>query len=268
MIAVSAAIVLRVHPFSRTSHVVTWLSPQFGRLVTSVKGACRPKSAFLGQYDLGYTCELLFYRREHGGVHVARECTPLRLRELLRTNWRAAAAAAYICDLAARVTQPQLAAPEVFELLESALDRLAVEPHPTNTVISCELALLKHAGLMPNLTPCAACPDGDAAACRFALVSGRPVCRHTSPASPGEATVAVPPGVLRSLREQSAFPDTTVPVWQDNPNLALGLRRFLGIFIQCHLDVPPAVRRTAFEWMELDLAALEGPRRRSTGEIP
>ncbi len=266
MIAATEAIVLRVHPFSRTSHVVTWLSPVFGRLVTSIKGACRPKSAFLGQYDLGYTCELLFYHREHGGVHVARECTPLRLREQLRADWRAAAAAAYLCDLAARVTQPQLAAAEMFDLLESTLDGLAAAAPPATTVLTCELAILRLAGLMPNLAPCAQCPDGETATCRFALVSGRPVCRHTASATPGEATVAVPPGVLRALRMQANPRAAETPAWMDDANLALGLRRFLGIFIQCHLEVLPAVRRTAFEWMELDLAAWSSPRQRSTGE--
>ena len=68
MILATPAIALRVSPFSRTSRMVTWLTPAYGRLVTSIKGACRPKSAFLGQFDLASRCELLFYRRERDGV--------------------------------------------------------------------------------------------------------------------------------------------------------------------------------------------------------
>ena len=56
-------IVLTVHPWSRTSHVVTWLTPDHGPVTTLVKGAVRPKSAFLGQYDLFYTCDILYYAR-------------------------------------------------------------------------------------------------------------------------------------------------------------------------------------------------------------
>ena len=100
------AIALRVSPFSRTSHVVTWLSPEHGRLATVVKGACRPKSAFLGQYDLFATCELLFYRRDHDGAHAIRECSPLEPRDELRDDWRRVTTASYLCDLLARVTQP------------------------------------------------------------------------------------------------------------------------------------------------------------------
>jgi recombinational DNA repair protein (RecF pathway) len=126
MIAKTEAIVLRVAPFSRTSHVVTWLTREYGRVGTVVKGAVRPKSAFLGQYDLFYTCELLFYERERNGLHVAKECSPLRPRVGLRREWRAYCCAAYICDL---VYQSSLAGAQhlegVFALLTEVLDWLA-----------------------------------------------------------------------------------------------------------------------------------------------
>ena len=48
-------IVLSIHPWSQTSHVVTWLTPDHGPVTTLVKGAVRTKSAFLGQYDLSAT---------------------------------------------------------------------------------------------------------------------------------------------------------------------------------------------------------------------
>ena len=41
MIIKTTAIVLRIHPFSRTSRVVTWLTSDFGRVVTVIKGADR-----------------------------------------------------------------------------------------------------------------------------------------------------------------------------------------------------------------------------------
>ncbi|MCL2104026.1 MAG: recombination protein O N-terminal domain-containing protein, partial [Kiritimatiellaeota bacterium] len=86
MIIKTEAVALQIRPWSKTSHIVTWLTPGHGCVVTAVKGACRPKSAFLGQYDLFYTCELLFYRRERGGIHAIRECTPLRRRDPLRDD--------------------------------------------------------------------------------------------------------------------------------------------------------------------------------------
>ena len=80
MIQKTTGIVLRVIPFSRTSHVIQWLTSSHGRMATIAKGAQRPKSLLLGQYDLFYTCEILFYPRERTGLHVLRECAPLAPR--------------------------------------------------------------------------------------------------------------------------------------------------------------------------------------------
>jgi len=73
MILKSPAIVLRFNPFANTSRVVVWLTRDHGKLATLVKGAQRPKSPFLGQFDLFYTCELLFYARaDRQRAHIAR----------------------------------------------------------------------------------------------------------------------------------------------------------------------------------------------------
>ena len=74
------ALALRVSPFSRTSHVVRWLTASHGTIATLVKGACRPKSRFLGQYDTACTSELLFYERAGNGLHIAKECCLLEPR--------------------------------------------------------------------------------------------------------------------------------------------------------------------------------------------
>ena len=44
MIARTEGLVLRIMPFSRTSQVVAWFTPDCGRMATLVKGAQRPKS--------------------------------------------------------------------------------------------------------------------------------------------------------------------------------------------------------------------------------
>ena len=73
MMEKTKAIVLRITPYSKTSQIVSWITPDHGRLTTLVKGACRPKSAFLGQYDLFYTCEVIFYKNDRHTVHIMKE---------------------------------------------------------------------------------------------------------------------------------------------------------------------------------------------------
>lgn len=262
MILQTQAIALLIRPWSRTSHMVTWLTPDHGKIVTAVKGACRPKSAFLGQYDLFYTCDLLFYRREHDGVHAIRECAPVTLREPLRHDWRAAAAAAYLADLTARVTVGHQDAAPLFALLTRALDLLAELPKnpPRELILWYETHLLQRLGLLPDFTTCPLCHPPDRPWLRFSLPSGRFLCRHLAQSEPGEATLALHRDVQALFRAlcQTVFPPPDKQVFADfaskkshvQPNLVLGLSRFLGMFIAFHLDVPSAVRRVTFEMLD------------------
>ena len=262
MIIQTQAIVLQIRPWSQTSHMVTWLTPDHGKVVTSVKGACRPKSAFLGQYDLFYTCDLLFYRREHDGVHAIRECAPSVLREPLRKRWRHTAVAAYLADLTARVTVIHQEDAALFSLLTHALDRLAAAPDsdPREVMIRYETHLLRLLGFMPDLTTCPICHPPERPWLRFSLPSGRFLCPHLARIQTGEAALSL----HRSVRdlfldvarsEFGTFADNAAGPYASKKNTAeanllLGLSRFLGMFITFHLDVPSAVRRVTLEMLD------------------
>ena len=267
MIVKTEAVALQIRPWSKTSHIVTWLTPRHGRVVTSVKGACRPKSAFLGQYDLFYTCELLFYPRERNGIHAIRECVPLQRRDALRDEWRAAAAAAYIADLTARAApdghHPH---PQLFGRLTEALDRLAghVEPLP-DTLARYEIHLLHLLGLLPDLTACPDCYPEGKEWFRFSLPAGRILCRHVAEAKPGEAVISLHHTVqkhflaLKNGMLQAPAADPAEKKNEGKVNLPLGLSRFLGIFISFHLDVPATVRRVTMEMMGMTPAHNHAP---------
>lgn len=258
MILKTDAIVLHIRPYSGTSHVVTWLTRDYGRIVTAVKGACRPKSAFLGQYDLFYTCELLFYRHSSNGVHAMRECTPLQLREPLRNNWRGVTAAGYLTDLTSRLTVSEHSE-EVFDDLSHALDTLcscdatSLEP----LIFWYEMRLLEHHGIAPDFTSCPRCHPPETEWFKFSIAAGRFICPH--PGGMRETTPSITLGrdVVKLLRRFGRCDRFSAhqyaPVIRNdyksdkNINLILGLSRFLGIFIAYHLDLPAVIRRTAFE---------------------
>ena len=266
MIAQTQAIVLHIRPWSRTSHMVTWLTPEHGKLVTSVKGACRPKSAFLGQYDLFYTCDLLFYKREHDGIHAIRECVPVALREPLRRRWRHAAVASYLCDLTLRVTVGHHESAALFALLARALDRLSIEddadcPDASDLralILWYEAHVLRLLGLLPDLALCPDCHPADRVWLRFSLPSGRLLCPHLAKSQPGEATLALHRGVrelfLWLADGTGAEPGDAVN--EVPQNLLLGLSRFLGMFMAFHLEVPSAVRRVAWEMLDTNPARM------------
>ena len=209
------AICLDIRPWSRTSHVVTWLT-RGGRVATLVKGAVRPKSAFLGQYDLNYTCEIVFYSRSRADLHALRECFPAKMREALRGDYRAAAVAGYfrrlVFDFAP--SGPDCAA--WYEALSDALDRICADPGGAATVggvVRFEMAVLGLMGLSPEV---------EAASGAFALR--------------GERRIPVSAAVAAYLR------DPTRPA--ENVEVPLDAARVIGVFYQFHLDCASDIRRT------------------------
>ena len=206
------AICLSIRPWSQTSHVVTWLTPR-GKVGTVVKGAVRPKSFFLGQYDLNYTCDILYYGRAHGDLHALRDCQPLNRRDALRDDYRALALAGYFRRLAADFAPAGPDCEAWFELLSSALDALADAAPPLPTLLRFELDVLHLLGLSPEI---------EAESGVFQLR--------------GERTIPVSRAVAAYLRHPTAdFENSKIP---------LDAARVIGVFYQFHLDCASDVRRT------------------------
>lgn len=251
MIEKTEAIVLALRPFSRTSLMVTWLTRGFGRIVTPVKGANRPKSLFLGRIDIAYRSELLFYAHGVNGVHNIRETTPLDYREGLRGNWRASVAASYICSLTSQSVETLLDAQGLFDDLDAALSALAGGAEPSDAILRYEFDLVARLGIRPDFSPCRECPFGRPGDCRFVIPDGHLSCVAQPDFSPSRDTVALTPELLGALRKvQDGAPASAF-----GPELALGVRRFMGMFLPHHLDLPLDTRRAAFAWLDTRPAA-------------
>lgn len=213
------AVCLSVRPWSRTSHVVSWLAPH-GKVATSVKGAVRPKSAFLGQYDLNYNCEIVYYARARGEIHALRECTPLSMREGLRGDFRALAVAGYFRSIAERFAPHGEECEEWHALLSEALDRLSSRVQDTEEILSemlfFDMKVLSLLGLRPEVES----------------ISGAFALRGERSLPVSEAVAALLCAVARSES----------PV-QSVLQVALDAARVIGIYYTIHLDLPPDARR-------------------------
>lgn len=207
------AICLRISPWSTTSHIVTWLTPS-GVVSTAVKGAVRPKSAFLGQYDLNYTCEIVYYLRAHGDLHALRECTPLELREGLRNDYRSLVMAEHFRSVAGELAPSGPDAAEWAELLAGGLDRLAEgRGGLLAEMLRFETAALRLAGLSPEIEAL----DG-----AFSLR--------------GERKMPIPRAVAECIRNPEA---------EKNREILLDAARAIGVFYTFHLESAPETRRAA-----------------------
>ena len=218
------AICLDIRPWSRTSHVVSWLTPM-GKVSTVVKGAVRAKSQFLGQYDLNYTCDILYYARAKGELHALREAVPLEMREKLREDYRKLALAGYMRRLVAELAPAGEECRAWYELLLSSL--LSLVPR-VDDLIRFELAVLRLSGLAPDFSKY----DRNAEWSAFSIEAG----------SFGN-------GEGRCIRVSREVADYLSEKCENakNPQIPLDAARVIGVFYQFHLDCASDVRRTVLE---------------------
>ena len=218
------AICLDIRPWSRTSHVVSWLTPD-GKVATVVKGAVRPKSQFLGQYDLNYTCDILYYARAKGELHALRECVPVEMRENLREDYRKLAFAGYMRRLVAELAPMGEECRAWYGELGRALED--IRPTPED-LVRFELRVLELSGLKPDFSKY----DKNAEWSTFSVETGLfgedegrciRVSRETAEYLAGGAENA------------------------KNSQIPLDAARVIGVFYQFHLDCASDVRRTVLE---------------------
>lgn len=247
MILKTEAICLRYYPFSNTSRIVQWLTRDAGRIATLIKGSQRRRSPFLGQYDLFYTCELVYYVRLNAAVQIARECYPLKTREYLRHSWKACAAASYFCDLMTRIMPAHAPLSSLYDCLEKSLDQLQNEPVSPEVIFRFEMDLLSRLGLAPRLDFCVRC-NQPAHSTRgrldFSVERGGVLCEtcHKQHRDP-----------VRRINEASWRVLTN---WQRGQLLSLSphsilveqeIEDMLGQFIQYHLEIAPFSRAIALD---------------------
>ena len=265
----TAAIPLYFTDVSNTSRIVTWLTADYGKLSTIIKGEQRKNSLFRGQYDLFSTSELVFYDRTEREIHIAKECAMLDARPAFRTDWRACAAAGYISALFAKTTPRHGHEPERFELFEEMLS--LAEKHGQSPVflIWFDLKFAEFMGHGLQLEEQGAEVRNQGARDRWqeaesnnqqSAVGNRQSARRAYRFAPDHGGL-VEPGYASKYRIPATplAPESVhlLQQWQktDSPEKALTIpcmpahliqiERVLGKFAEHHYDLPPHVRHTA-----------------------
>ena len=260
MILKDQGIVLRTVPFGNTSRIVVWLSADGGKIATAAKGSQREKSPLLGQYDLFYTCEILYYVREQRHLHLLKECAPIAPRPALRGDWRACAAASYAAWLYDRILPPGPVEPGLFRLLDDTLDDLAGRTPGPAFLPRFELRLLRLLGLAPDWARCGRCrrdlllPGAPGAvAAHLDIKAARLLCPDCAAGgdgssggvtagalSLGRAALEILSGITAGRSIPAAIPAS---VYRE-------IREATGLWLERHADIPPQARNTALEILE------------------
>src|SRR6185295_6448634 len=151
MIETATGLVLRTQPLTETSLIVSWLTPDFGRIATVAKGARRPKSPFAGKLDLFYLADISFQRSRRSELHTLREVSLRETSGALRQELGYLQQAAYCAALVEQTTETETPLPAVYELLRGLLGHLPKQSPQSQTLLAFELKLLSELGLKPDL---------------------------------------------------------------------------------------------------------------------
>lgn len=243
MIVRATAIPLTWQPWSGSSRIVCWLSRRHGRVTTLLKGALRPKSPFLGEYELFGTSELLFYRRRNGTLHVGKECALLRPRPAFRNDWRAMQSASYLSTLILKTTPEEAPQPGLFEFYEALLDQAAQHGAEPAFTLWAELRFCDLHGHRPNMKSCTQCATeaGD----RFSAAAGGLIC--SACARERELpSMACPPDALAILRslQRADTPEAAVKTRLSSAQRVV-LNDLMTAFTAVQFNLPPEHRRAA-----------------------
>ncbi|HWC60480.1 MAG TPA: DNA repair protein RecO [Verrucomicrobiae bacterium] len=144
-------LILRTRPFTETSLIVNWLTPDLGRISTVAKGARRAKSPFRGKLDLFYEGDFSFQRSRRSELHTLREVVLRETNPALRQELGYLQQASYCATLIEQTTETQTPLPEVYELFRGFIQALTKQPPRPRTVFAFELKLLEILGLAPDL---------------------------------------------------------------------------------------------------------------------
>lgn len=251
MIAKTHAIPIRVAAFGGTSQIVTWLTPEFGKISTSIKGAQRAKRVGGGQYDLGYLCELLFYERMHNGLHTFKDCTAIESRIKIRGLWQETAILSYFCLLAGSGSFPSVQSVPLYQKLLAAVRALENTQIHMQLLLWFELQMLALHGTAPQWKHCTICHCPPATPILIAPSAGGLICPHCN-AKRGFTTYPVSAETLHLLQILQRL---------QNPPSNSGALRFpvddaiviVGECTALWMDIAPHARNIAVQMAKLEL---------------
>lgn len=165
----TCGILTRLTKLTETSLIAHWFTVDDGLVKTVARGARRPKSPFSGKLDLFFSGEITRVRARRGSLDTLTEVAVVNCRDGLRKSWSATLMAGYFCQLVEAVVEPGHAEPEIFDLLERALDHLECEPPSVRALRFFESEITRNLGISGH-------PGQSEAALRDAL-GALPSCR-------------------------------------------------------------------------------------------
>lgn len=246
------ALVVRRFPYGDSSLVLSLVTRRHGRLRALAKGAYRPKSRYCGVFDLFDTLRVTAARPRSAGLALVTEATLHERRRAIPRDLRRYRVALSVLELGELGAREGEADPELFGLLEDALDLLAGgAADPALVRVGFDLRFLACMGLTPALERCGACGQppraGRAARTAFAVGAGGRLCETCAAEAraSGRRVEELPWNTLRVARSLLETPLASLGRVLVAASQLRGVDALVQRFLEYHLETRPRTRRVA-----------------------
>lgn len=146
---------LRARPLGEADRIVTLFTREVGKVDAVAKGVRRARSHFAGRLEFANECELQMHRGRSLDVIVSAEIARAPWARLVEPERYGVAS--LIAELVDAFCEPEMALPDVYELLTGALAAVARSNAPRTMLPRFSLRLLEMLGIAPPLFDCVRC---------------------------------------------------------------------------------------------------------------
>jgi DNA repair protein RecO (recombination protein O) len=153
----SQAIILHHTDYGEADRIVTFLTPDHGRLKGFARAARKSRKRFGAALETFAEVQLHWVARGSGGLVSLRDAELVSLRSGLRRDLETLTLASYGCELTEALFDDSGIGVEVFQLLQAFLDHLDSAGYSVEARLLLEVRMLSLAGYVPHLQHCAAC---------------------------------------------------------------------------------------------------------------
>ncbi len=232
----SSAIILHHIDYGEADRIVTFLTPEQGRLKGFARAARKSRKRFGAALEPCAEVRLHWTARGSGDLVSLSDAELVDLHSGLRRDLETLTLAGYGCELVDVLFDESGVGVEVFQLLQAFLNHLDTEGYSVEARLLVELRMLSVAGYLPHLQHCAACsgplPEGSVG---FSAALDGSLCQ---PCDSGRTTLKVDRMTLGTLGRMMQTPLTRFSGFKLGALSRKEGRLLLNDALQCHLPRP------------------------------
>ena len=234
------AIVIRTFPLQEFHKIITFYTPDFGKVKAVAYGVKSPKSRLGGSLELLNHGTLLFQHRENRELQNITDFNLIEGFDAIRSDFTRITYACYFAELVDSIASEGVANPEIFDLLRTTYQSLVHADDVPLLARGFEIKFLDCAGYGPELSRCVHCssPLKGATTVKFGIAFsvryGGVLCSECENRDGAAFTIA--PGsceLLKVLRKSELERFNRVRASTRNHQ---ELKRLLGSFIEYHTE--------------------------------